>query len=144
MSKALQFKTHRPADRSDPGFTIVGHKLRWVSGKVTEISPGRPWEIISKQNLSPEMQAHLKKFNPNAFAQGETIRRGDLVLAYCPNDVYEALQLENREKAKEQEAMVKRPAISSKSGKSNVTVTDDETTDVTAQMIEKFKKPREE
>lgn len=145
MSKITEFKPHKVVDRSDPGFTIPGRTLRWVSGKVSELSPGRPWAVIRKADLPPDLLKHLLGVNPDAFANGDTIRRGDLVLAYTTVERAEALRKEKRQAAMDQELVVKR-AVSARNraGKEVVKVDVDETADATTEMLEKFKKNREE
>lgn len=139
----VKFLKHKPVDRSDPGFTIPGHKIRWISGSVAENNPGRPWVVIRKSKLDKELVEHLKDHNPFAFQEGDTIRRGDLVLAYAPNDMAEELRNEIRQKAAEQEALVRRgPDVGFRNG-AYAKVEINEERDSTEEMIARFKKERE-
>lgn len=142
MSKEVEYKRHRPADRSDPGFTIPGKKLRWVSATVSENNPGRIWAVIRRQDLPKDLVSHIVVHNPNAFSQGETIRRGDLVLAYASHEAASELRSEKVELAQEQEQRVKSlPNITNHRGKKTASVEVNEDRDVTQEMIEKFKEP---
>lgn len=89
MATPKEFKTHRPLDPSDPGFTIPGYKLRWISGRVREnSSTGYLWETIKKSDLDKKLVEHIERHYPGTFSSGDTIRRGsgELVLAYAKND----------------------------------------------------------
>jgi hypothetical protein len=82
-----KFKIHRPVDPSDPGFEIVGVKLRWISGKVRETSSSSNlWIPLRKSKMPPKLLEHIENFHPNAFNAGDTYRRGsgELILAYAP------------------------------------------------------------
>lgn len=84
------FKTHRPLDPTDPGFSIPGVKLRWISGRVRETaSTSSIWETFRKSKLPKDLVDHIQRHYPGAFAEGDTIRRGsgELVLAYCSDEM---------------------------------------------------------
>lgn len=83
------FQTHRPIDPTDPGFSIPGVKMRWISGRVRERSPSSQiWMPLRKDKLPPKLVEHIENCFPNAFSDGNTIRRGsgELILAYAPVD----------------------------------------------------------
>lgn len=85
VKEETEYKTHRPMDQLDPGFTLKGRKLYFISAKKTENTPGRPWEIVRKKDLPPKLVEHIKRTNPRAFTdQDDTYRVGDLVLAMAP------------------------------------------------------------
>lgn len=100
------FKKHRPVDPSDPGFTIPGARLRWISGRVRErSSTSQYWVPLRKSKMSKELVEHIENCFPNAFSDGETVRRGsgELILAYCPLENADRLREELNSKAKEQQ-----------------------------------------
>lgn len=143
--KITAFNKHKPIDRTDPGFTIPGVKLRWVSGKVSENSPGRPWVVITKSDCPKELLEHLSRHNPSAFANGDVYRRGDLCLAYTTEEAHKLLKREIAELRTDQEELVKRaPSIMGRDGKNRASIEVNETKDVTADMIERFKKQNDE
>lgn len=142
--KLTTFNKHRPVDRTDPGFTIPGVKLRWISGKVSENNPGRPWVVIKKGDCPKELLEHLERHNPHAFANGDAFRRGDLVLAFTDEEGHKLLKREIEEARKAQEELVKRPpSIMGRDGKNRASVEINESEDVTEKMIERFKKQSE-
>jgi len=80
------FKKHRPTDPSDPGFTIPGAKLRWISGRVRERSDSSGlWIPLRKEKMPKELVEHIENCYPGAFSAGDTVRRGsgELILAYA-------------------------------------------------------------
>ena len=82
-----KFKIHRPVDSSDPGFEIVGVKLRWISGKVRETSgSSNLWVPLRKSKMPPKLLEHIENYHPNAFNAGDTYLRGngELILSYAP------------------------------------------------------------
>jgi hypothetical protein len=100
------FKKHRPVDTSDPGFSIPGARLRWLSGRVRETSStSQMWVPLKKSRLPKDLVEHIEQCFPNAFADGETIRRGsgELILAYCTEDHAAKHRQELDFKAKEQQ-----------------------------------------
>lgn len=101
-----KYKTHRPVDSSDPGFEIPGARLRWVSGRVREVSEtSMMWSPVTKDKLEPKLVEHIERCYPGAFSQGNTIRRGsgELILAFMTNEVAERHQQELQIKSKEQQ-----------------------------------------
>lgn len=101
--KITEVKLHRPIDPSDPGFTIPGYTLRWLSGKIVENNPGRPWVVLKREDFPPKALEQLHKVIPGAFLNGETVRKHDVVLAACPSDIAARLKQDARERAMEQE-----------------------------------------
>ena len=78
------FKKHITVDASDPGFSIPGVKMRWISGRVRERSDtSHMWVPLRKDKLPKELVTHIENCYPNAFSDGNTIRRGsgELILA---------------------------------------------------------------
>lgn len=139
--KISTFNLHRPVDSSDPGFSIPGYRLRWISGRVSESNPGRPWEVIKKSDLPPDLVKHILSRNPSAFSAGETIRRGgeELVLGYSSIEAAQELKDDNLKKAREMEGRLKRaPDIKSSKG-SYTKVEHNSKEDATEQMIAQFK-----
>lgn len=88
MSAIKNFVKHRPVDPSDPGFTIPGIKLRWISGRVRERSGTDIWRQLRKSDMPKELIDHIENHYPGAFSSGDTVRRGsgELILAYAPMD----------------------------------------------------------
>lgn len=82
----LKFKFHRPKDSLDVGFTIEGHTLKWVHSRQTEDKFGRPWIILRKSAVGDRVLEEFKRNYLDIFSGGDTIRRGDLVLAFAPKD----------------------------------------------------------
>jgi len=83
------FKKHRPTDPSDPGFTIPGAKLRWISGRVRERSDSSGlWIPLRKDKMPKDLVEHVEIHYPGAFSAGDTVRRGngELILAYASVD----------------------------------------------------------
>lgn len=76
---------HKAVDHVDPGFSIRGHKLRWVSGAVESRRAGRMWRTLKLSHLSKEAQAKFKEINPT-WEDGDTIRRRGLLLSYASLD----------------------------------------------------------
>lgn len=97
--KETDIKTHRPMDTTDPGFTITGYELRWLAPKVVENSPGRPFFVVSRDSLPDKLTQEILRYNPFAFREGNTIRRGDLVLAAVKSEHIQTLRKEKAEMA---------------------------------------------
>lgn len=145
MSTTFTFVRHRPIDKSDPGFKIPGKTLRWVSSRVSENNPGRPWRILRKSDLTPELIKHLEGINPEAFAHGETIRRGELVLAFSSEEATKEHRRELKEKAQFQERSVCRaPSIANPDGSPRAKVEINEDRDVTRDMVARFKSSKQD
>lgn len=108
--KPLQFKItkHKSTDPLDVGFKIAGHDLRWLHSYQTEGNLGRPWRVLRKEILPVDLVKQLEDANYGIFSQGETIRRGDLVLSFAPTEVVDMLRREEQEKADEQLRMISR------------------------------------
>ncbi len=83
---SLKFVTHRPKDKSDPGFKIVGAQLRWLASSQTEDRPGRIFRILRKTDLPPEIIKQMHDFNPEMFNKDGIIRNRELVLAWAPSE----------------------------------------------------------
>jgi len=80
------FKTHRPIDPTDPGFSIPGVRFRWIAGRVRESSSTSGiWQTFKKSALPAALVEHINRHYPGAFSEGDTIRRGngELTLAYA-------------------------------------------------------------
>ena len=139
-----EFQKHRPADRSDPGFTLPGKKLRWISGKVQENNGDRPWVVLRKGHMPKDLIEHIEKFNPDAFLTGETIRRGDLVLGFCSEQAQIQKKAELKQMSRDQASTVAvAPDIRDKKGRKMAEVEHNEDTDVSKEMIERFKAQKE-
>jgi hypothetical protein len=81
---SLKFITYRPTDKLDPGFRIVGHKLRWIASTQTEDKMGRIWRVLRKNELPAESLKAMQEANRDMFGRDDTIRNRELVLAYAP------------------------------------------------------------
>lgn len=137
MSK---FKLHRPLDTSDPGFTIPGKTLRWVSGRVAENRANRPWMVIKKSDLTPELVKHIENSNPGAFAHGDTIRRGDLVLAACPTEMRDLMRKQLDELTRERSQVILRSQnIKDHNGSTAAQVFENSEHKVEQELIGRFK-----
>lgn len=85
MSDFKNFKIRSYKDASDPGFEVPGVRFRWISGKVRErSSTSGLWIPLRKSKIPKELVDHVERRYPGAFADGDTVRRGngELVLAY--------------------------------------------------------------
>lgn len=140
----MEFKTHKPIDRADPGFEIPGKKLRWISPDISEVRGDRPFQVLRKDELPAKLVEHISKFNPSAFSDGSTIRRGKLVLAYSTDEAFKAYSKEIHQAAIDQEDSVRQVRGATQSVRDFAKVTTNETYDDTQRMIEKFKKPKGE
>ncbi len=112
------FQTHRSKDSSDPGFSIPGAKLRWISGKVRELSSSSGiWTPLRKSELPKELVKMLTDRIPGVFSEGDTIRRGngELTLAYASNEAVAKhkvfLQAASKEQASRAKIMPKQEKI---------------------------------
>lgn len=142
---SIEFKTHRPVDTADPGFEIPGRKLRWISSRVSENNPGRPWVVIKKSELPDLLVKHIEGRNPSAFAHGDTYRRGDLVLAYGRVDEVKEYRKEIDEKARDLQRSVNIAPreIKNPDGTPRAKVEINEDMNVSADMVARFKKGKE-
>lgn len=102
----LTFIATRPIDKTDPGFRIKGHKLRWVASNATEDKMGRFWRIIRRDELPKEFVEAMKAANRDMFGQDSTIRNRELVLAYAPEEVVAERRKELKEAAERQMSLV--------------------------------------
>lgn len=108
---SLKFIPHRPKDKLDPGFTIVGHKIRWLASTQTEDKMGRIWRILRKSDLPAETLRAMQEMNREVFGRDDTIRNKELVLAYASNDAVELEREMLREAAQRQMSLVTSRAI---------------------------------
>jgi ABC-type thiamine transport system substrate-binding protein len=83
---SLKFISYRPTDKLDPGFKIVGHKLRWIAATQTEDKMGRIWRVLRKSELSKDALQSLSESNRDMFGSGDTIRNRELVLSYASEE----------------------------------------------------------
>lgn len=121
IKEDAKFTIHRPTDTLDPGFTLKGKKLYFISAKKTENTPGRPWEIIRKNNIPQALLEHVRRYNPTAFTeQNDSYRVGDLILAMAPDEHLEPFRRQRAEANAEQLS-----AISAAPQGSQVEVSDD-------------------
>jgi len=102
----LKFVTHRPIDKSDPGFKIVGCKLRWLASNQTEDRPGRIFRILRKSDLPPEILKQMEFHNRDMFNKDEVIRNRELVLAWAPDEAVAEHKKDLAEAARRQMALV--------------------------------------
>jgi len=136
----MKYTLNTPLDNSDPGFTLPGKKLRWLSGKVAENSPARPWVILRKDKLEKGLIEHIEKYNPSAFSHGDTIRRGELVLAYADVAAVEFHAKNLKERALDQERSIRvAPDARDFSGKQRLKIEVSDESDVTDRMVQQFK-----
>ncbi len=90
------FSTHRPVDNSDPGFSMPGKRLRWLSGAVEDRRAGRIWESVKFSQLPEGLQKYIQEKFPRNI-QNDNVRRGDLILSWASVEACE----EERAKLKE-------------------------------------------
>lgn len=79
----LKFVTHRPKDALDPGFRILGAKLRWIAATQTEDKMGRIWQVLRKDQVPKELLEQMRKSGREIFGSDNTIRKRELVLAWA-------------------------------------------------------------
>jgi hypothetical protein len=121
--KDSDIQTHKPTDDTDPGFTLKGHKLRWVSGAVESRRSGRAWVPLKVSALPKEIVKKLQDSNPSWFREGDTIRRGDTVLNYAPIKEIEAKVRADKDQQKTNEGVFRGKA--KVSGSDHIKTTDD-------------------
>lgn len=120
MSKGtlqFKFKKNAPLIDRDPtyvGFEILGHKLRWIAARKQEDREGRIWRVLRKEQLSKEVIDELEAYNPNTFASGNTIRRGDMVLGYASIEAANALRAQIDRETKSRKSQVYNTPASTK------------------------------
>jgi hypothetical protein len=90
-SKDLKFVPHSSNynDSMDVPFRIVGHKLRWIAARASEDKFTRPWKVLKKSDLPANVVQDLESRSVNIFRDGETVRFGENVLAYAPDEIVE-------------------------------------------------------
>lgn len=120
--KDSEIKTHRPTDDTDPGFSINGHKLRWVSGAVESRRAGRAWVPLKVSFLPEKLRNSLKESHPSWFKEGDTIRRGDTVLSFAPVKEIEEKVRADKSQQKANEGAFRGKA---KVGTGHITTTED-------------------
>lgn len=103
--KGLKFNKHRPKDPLDPGFSISGLRLKWMSPQKTEDRAGGIWEILRPDTLPIEVLTEMKK--NNLFASGDTIRNKELVLGFCTEEVHQEMRKEKQQLADDQLRRIK-------------------------------------
>lgn len=97
---------HRAVDDTDPGFSLKGYKLHWVSAMVESRRAGRMWVPLKLSALPAKAVVKLKESNPSWFnSTGDVIRRRDLVLSYAPHKEVESRRRELKEMQHANEAV---------------------------------------
>lgn len=97
--KKFKITRHRPSDTLDPGFTIEGHKLRWINSRREEDHFGRIWVPLRKDQIEEQAVKQMEDESFGLWSGGSTIRRGDLVLAFAPIEAVNDLKKEKKELA---------------------------------------------
>lgn len=147
MAKFTTFNKHRPIDPSDPGFTLPGVKLRWISGRVQEVYAGRIWATLRKEDLPAELVKHIESMRPDAFQHGNTYRRygTELILGYATEQAAKEHRQEINRNSERQMSTIKTSPISGTDSKGNQIskVESFETVDDTQNMINRFSKKEE-
>jgi hypothetical protein len=111
MSQKFKIQRVKPVDKGDFGIRIEGLKLRWVGAYQNENNPGRIWTVLRKSDLDEAAIKHLEGINPAVFKGGDTIRRGDLTLAYATEEASQALRQElDNESRKNMQAISAAPS----------------------------------
>lgn len=111
-----QVKFHRPVDPSDPGFTIRGMKIRWISGYVQSRKPWRMWKTLKVSEMPKCEEWENWKQENSHVVDGDKIRRGDQTLSYAPTRVVEEKRRENRELQKTNESRTRSKTRDSATG----------------------------
>lgn len=113
-SKGWKFQRKRvnPSDLTDLPFLIHGVQLRWISGRKNENRHmAGIWKVLRKADLPQELVRDLERDYIGMFGDGDTIRNGDLVLAYAPAEMAAARKKELTAAANDQAARVfRKPA----------------------------------
>jgi hypothetical protein len=95
----FKFKFRRTSeDPLDVGFDIEGYKIRWIRAERTEDKIHRIWRPLQKTDLPEETLKELESQRFGLWSGGNTIRRGDLVLAYAPMEAVMAYRKEIQER----------------------------------------------
>lgn len=95
------------ADPLDHGLESDEIGFRWISARREEDRLGRIWQPLRKEHLTDEAQNAVKKRMYDVWESGNSIRRGDLVLAFAPKEMIAKLKEDNRQRAQQQEALVR-------------------------------------
>ena len=98
------FSDKPPRDNSDPGFTLKGHTLRWLSGGVEARRAPRFWQPLKMSNIPKELQAKFKE-KLRSLVDGDTIRRRDLVLSFAPDELVQERRKDLRDQQRANEAI---------------------------------------
>jgi uncharacterized protein (DUF2252 family) len=125
---SMKFISHRPKDKLDPGFRIVGHKLRWIASTQTEDKMGRIWRVLRKEDMPAETLKEMQAANRDMFGRDNTIRNRELVLAYATEDAVNLERQSLQEAAKRQLSMVNSKSVPG--GNKHITVDEAEMTKV--------------
>lgn len=110
--KFTKFQEHKPVDARDPGFSLPGYQLRWLSNGVHERRPERIWMPITLSMLPDELVKKLKSKHPYWFrdSQGDTIRRRGDVLSFAPLEEVKEVRKENAQKSQDNMSIFNRKA----------------------------------
>jgi hypothetical protein len=84
LKNKIKFKKTQSDDPLDVGFEIEGFKLRWIRAQSTEDRIYRIWRPIQREDFPKETLEELQRQRFGLWTGGNTIRRGDLVLAMAP------------------------------------------------------------
>jgi len=108
---SLKFQAHKPLDKSDPGFRILGHKLRWIAAHQTENRMDGLWRVLRKDELPTEFLGAMKSANKDMFGADNTIRNKELVLAFASQEAVDQRNAEAQEAARHQMSLVSSKAV---------------------------------
>lgn len=98
------FSKGQPKDNSDPGFSLRGHVLRWVSGGVEARRAPRFWQPLKLSHVPKEIQSEFQT-KLRSMIDGDTIRRRDLVLAFAKEDLVKERRNDIRDQQQANEAI---------------------------------------
>lgn len=104
------FSKGQPKDNSDPGFTLKGHVLRWVSGGVEARRAPRFWQPLKLSHIPKELHQEFQT-KMRSMIDGDTIRRRDLVLAFAKEDLVKERRKDIFEQQKANEAVFRGNAL---------------------------------
>jgi hypothetical protein len=105
--KESDFEFHRPVDNTDPGFSIKGCKLRWLSASVEVRRAARIWMPLKLSMMPEKVQGRLKEYQPRWFGEGDTVRKKDMTLAFAPIDQVEELRRDIKKTQKLNESVLR-------------------------------------
>lgn len=100
IKSGTKFTKHRPKDPLDPGFSLSGYRLKWMSPQKTEDRAGGIWETLQLESIPSELKDVMKK--NNLFAKGNTIRNNELVLGFCSEEAHQEMRKEKQALAEDQ------------------------------------------